>query len=166
MVLITSGMIDRRHPDDRISHLARSILKLPSFIHIYIFACVWLYILSWELVRSWSQTGTSAGAKRSGLNSPRIRLFPYQYRSIATTPIMSASIPQAPGQTPQAPLVGSGTDYSSLVQGSTDPTDTTLVIRQVIPGMLTFSLPFVCRSSTLPGAPFLPGWSSIWRCWS
>jgi hypothetical protein len=57
---------------------------------------------------------------------------------------MSASIPQAPGQTPQAPLVGSGTDYSSLVQGSTDPTDTTLVIRQVIPGMLTFSLPFVC----------------------
>jgi hypothetical protein len=57
---------------------------------------------------------------------------------------MSASIPQAPGQSPQAPLVGSGTDYSSLVQGSTDPTDTTLVIRQVIPGMLTFSLPFVC----------------------
>ena len=57
---------------------------------------------------------------------------------------MSATIPQAPGQTPQAPLVGSGTDYSSLVQGSTDPTDTTLVIRQVIPGMLTLSLPFVC----------------------
>lgn len=40
MVLITSGMIDRRHPDDRMSHFARSILKLPSFIHIYIFACV------------------------------------------------------------------------------------------------------------------------------
>jgi hypothetical protein len=64
---------------------------------------------------------------------------------------MSASIPQAPGQSPQAPLVGSGTDYSSLVQGSTDPTDTTLVIRQVIPGMLTFSLPFVC-----PLLPLLP----------
>jgi len=58
---------------------------------------------------------------------------------------MSAPIPQAPGQTStQTPLVGSGTDYSSLVQGSTDPTDTTLVIRQVIPGMLTFSVPFVC----------------------
>ena len=39
MVLITSGMIDRRHPDDRISHLARSIWKLPSFLHRYIFAC-------------------------------------------------------------------------------------------------------------------------------
>jgi len=44
----------------------------------------------------------------------------------------------------QAPLPSSGTDYSGLVQGSTDPTDKTLVIRQVIPGMLTFSLPFVC----------------------
>jgi hypothetical protein len=59
---------------------------------------------------------------------------------------MSATIPQAP----QTPLVGSGTDYSSLVQGSTDPTDTTLVIRQVIPGMLTFSVPFVCPSFLLP----------------
>jgi hypothetical protein len=43
----------------------------------------------------------------------------------------------------QAPLAGSGTDYSSLVQGSTDTTDQSLVIRQIIPGMLTFSVPFV-----------------------
>ena len=75
---------------------------------------------------------------------------------------MSASIPQAPGQTPQAPLVGSGTNYSSLVQGSTDPTDSKLVIRQVIPGMLTFSLPFVCPTTSLLDV-FSLGLRSMWR---
>lgn len=59
-------------------------------------------------------------------------------RPFHTSTIMSAQAPAVP-----PPTSSSGTDYSGLVQGSTDPTDQHLVIRQIIPGMLTFSLPFV-----------------------
>ncbi|BEI97406.1 hypothetical protein CcaverHIS631_0209950 [Cutaneotrichosporon cavernicola] len=41
------------------------------------------------------------------------------------------------------------TDYTKLAPASTDSRDSTLVIREVIPGMVTFSLPFA-RYSTLP----------------
>jgi len=94
----------------------------------------------------------------TGLRCPQIRLSitrskftPTSYNRPFTTntaPSSKMSAPTSTPQAPQTPLVGSGTDYSSLVQGSTDPTDTSLVIRQVVPGMLTFSVPFVCLSFT------------------
>jgi hypothetical protein len=35
--------------------------------------------------------------------------------------------------------------YTKLAPASTDSRDETLVIRELIPGMVTFSLPFVCH---------------------
>lgn len=74
----------------------------------------------------------------SGVYPPRYRPTTTFALHTITPSKMSAQVPDTP-----PPASSSGTDYAGLVQGSTDSTDQTLVIRQVVPGMITFSLPFV-----------------------
>jgi hypothetical protein len=140
-----------------IFYIVPFIPETPSSVYIY-YHCMSLRTVN-PVLRTCKSISNKVrdGTDETGLHCPQIRVqisrskFTYTpapyIRPISTTPSSKMSTPTP--QAPQTPLVGSGTDYSSLVQGSTDPTDQSMVIRQVIPGMLTFSVPFVCPSSFL-----------------
>lgn len=49
---------------------------------------------------------------------------------------------------PLSTFIRTMTSYSSLPEGSTDPRDANLVIRELLPGMITFSQPFVSVTLT------------------
>jgi hypothetical protein len=154
-------LIDRRLRHRRIDHLLhRPIHSRDTFLCVYILS---LYVFEncqscLENLQVCTIHSIPNSTDETGLYCPQIRVqiarskftyTPASYIRAFTTTNSSAKMSNPTPQAPQTPLVGSGTDYSALVQGSTDPTDQSMVIRQVIPGMLTFSVPFVCPSSFL-----------------